>query len=336
MPAEKLSHGAGRDPPAYPFFPTASFNARRSPSMSTPSLFAVVSIAAPPPQQESTLYSLNTLIVWGCFLMTSLMIMSRVIVSMLSLPSFLFFSSFPSDRFAPPARSGPGGDHRHHDGLFGSLEPVRFVGLGDDEVPGLRRLLAAPRDEGALPLDDVEHDVRRRRVRRDLLPRHEPEDDDAHRLGVVQELGDGPVRREPRLLHRVEHGIPRSFFPSGRRHRLARHRLATPSRIPANCATLPAQRSAAAAGTMQPRTIPAVASVAIQKCAAAHVSLRSGFPAKRGRMWYAMPKMIMMTKPVRLRCVCASLHCAPGASPYRKSRVTGRASRVPSSVPRTK
>src|SRR5512145_2601171 len=68
--------------PDHTVFLTASFSARTSSSTSTPSRFAVASIGAPPPQQESTLYLLKIPIVCGYFLMTSLITMSRVIGSM--------------------------------------------------------------------------------------------------------------------------------------------------------------------------------------------------------------------------------------------------------------
>jgi len=47
--------------------------------MFTPLIPAVFSILTPPPQQESTLKLLKTVIVFGYFLITSLMIMSFVI-----------------------------------------------------------------------------------------------------------------------------------------------------------------------------------------------------------------------------------------------------------------
>src|SRR3990172_4900450 len=76
-------------------------------------------------------------------------------------------------------------------------------------------------------------------------------------------------------------GYPLPFL-SGRRHRIVSQRLTTPRTMPKNCATLPAQSRIAAAGTMKPMAIPAVADTAIQKCAEAHAPLRSGLPAERG------------------------------------------------------
>src|SRR3990172_9066534 len=76
-------------------------------------------------------------------------------------------------------------------------------------------------------------------------------------------------------------GYPLPFL-SGRRHRIVSQRLTTPRTMPKNCATLPAQSRIAAAGTMKPMAIPAVAAAPIQKCAEAHAPLRSGLPAERG------------------------------------------------------
>src|SRR5512134_3311667 len=209
--------------------------------------------------------------------MTSLMVMVPVIVSMAD-------SSLAAMTTDPASR--PGGDDGQKDGLFRRLEAVRLFGFRDDEGADFGRLLAAPGEESALSLHDVKHDPGRRRVRRDLLSRRQAEDDDAHRVGIVQELRNGSARREFRRLPRVHHGEPPFLsVPSGRRHRMVIQRLTTPRTIPANWATLPVQRRTAAAGARKPMTIPAVASAAIQKWAAAHASLCSGFPAKRGRMW---------------------------------------------------
>src|SRR3990172_596576 len=230
----------------------------------------------------------------------------------------------------------PGGDDGQQNGFFRRLEAMRFVWLGDDKGPGVGRLLTAPGEKSALPLHHVEHDAGRRRVRWDLLSRQEAEDDDAHRVGIVQQPGNGPVGRKFGLFQRIKHGNPPLLsFPSGQHHRIVSQRLTTPRTMPANCATLPVQRRRTATGAMNPMTIPAVAIAAIQKWAAAQISLCNGFPSKRGRMCYAIPKMIMMTNPARFRCVCTSPHRAPETR-YRMSREGGSANRTPRNVPRTK